>query len=83
MVLETFDENFPGCSDGKESTYRYVGNLGSIPGWENSSGGRHGNPRQYSCLENPHIQWSLVGYSPGGCKVSDMTERLSTAQQRP
>ena len=82
MVLETFDENFPGCSDGKESTY-IVRNLGSIPGWEDSSGGRHGNPLQYSCLENPHIQWSLVGYSPGGHKVSDMTERLSTAQQRP
>ena len=26
---------------------------GSIPGWERSPGGRHGNPLQYSCLENP------------------------------
>ena len=24
----------------------------------------HGNPLQYSCLENPHGQRSLVGYSP-------------------
>ena len=26
---------------------------GSIPGWERSPGGGHGNPLQYSCLENP------------------------------
>ena len=37
----------------------------------------HGNPLQYSCLENLHGQRSLVGYS---LKESDMTERLSTAQ---
>ena len=24
-----------------------------IPGWGRSPGGRHGNPLQYSCLENP------------------------------
>ena len=38
------------------------------------------NPLQYSCLENPHGQRSLVGYSPWGCKESDMTEGLSIAQ---
>ena len=27
-------------------------------------GGGHGNPLQHSCLENPHGQRSLVGYSP-------------------
>ena len=37
-----------------------------------------GNPLQYSCLENPRGQRSLVGYSPWGCKLSDMTEWLST-----
>ena len=26
---------------------------GSIPGLGRSPGGRHGNPLQYSCLENP------------------------------
>ena len=26
---------------------------GSIPGSDRSSGGGHGNPLQYSCLENP------------------------------
>ena len=31
-------------------------------------GGGHGNPLQYSCLENPHGQRNLVGYSPLGHK---------------
>ena len=34
----------------------------------------HGNPLQYSGLENPHGQSSLAGYSPWGCKEPDMTE---------
>ena len=38
----------------------------------------HGNPLQYSCLENPHGQRSLVGYSLWGHKESDRTERLSS-----
>ena len=40
----------------------------------------HGNPLQYSCVENPHGQRSLVGYSPLGHRESDMTEQLSTGQ---
>ena len=43
---------FPGSSDGKESD-RNVGDLGSIPGLGRSHGEGHGNPLQYSCLENP------------------------------
>ena len=43
-----------------------VGNLGSVPGLGRSSGGGHGNPLQYSCLENTHGQRSLVGYNPWG-----------------
>ena len=39
---------------------------------------RHSNLLQYSCLENPHGQRNLVGYSPWGCKELDVTERLST-----
>ena len=38
--------------------------LGSIPGLRRSPGGGHGNPLQYPCLENPHGQRSLGGYSP-------------------
>ena len=41
---------------------------------EDSPGGCHGNPPQYSCLENPHARRSLAGYSPCGHKESDMTE---------
>ena len=43
---------FPGGSDGKESACS-VGHLGSIPGSGRSTGEGNGNPRQYSCLENP------------------------------
>ena len=70
---------FPGGSYGKESICN-GGDQGLIPdlGW--SPGGGHGNPLQYSCLENPHGQRSLAGYSPWGHKESDMTEQLSTAQ---
>ena len=48
-----------------------IRHMGSIPGLGRSSGGGHSNPLQYSCLENPHGQSSLVGYSPQGCKESD------------
>ena len=54
----------------------YVGDLGSIPGWGRSPGRGHGNLLQYSCLESPYGQRSLVGCSPRGCKESDATERL-------
>ena len=48
-------------------------------GWEDSL--EEGMATQsYSCLENPHRQRSLEGSSPWGCKESNMTERLSTAQ---
>ena len=68
---------FPGGSEGKESACNSE-DLGSIPGLGRSPGGGHGNPLQYSCLENIHGQRSLVDYSPWGRKESDMTERLST-----
>ena len=74
-----FTLDFPGGSDGKESACS-VGDLGSIPGLGRSLGGQYGNPLQYSCLENPHGQRSLAGPSPWGCKGSDKTEQLSTAQ---
>ena len=72
---------FPGGSDCKESACK-AGDLGSIPGLGRSPGGWHGNPLQYSCLENPHGQRSLAGYSPWGLKESDMTEQLSTAGKK-
>ena len=30
-----------------------IGDVSSIPGSGKSPGGRHGNPLQFSCLENP------------------------------
>ena len=41
-----------------------VRDIGPIPGLGKSSEGGHSNPLQYSCLENPHGQRSLGGYSP-------------------
>ena len=70
---------FPGGSAGKESAGN-ARDLGSIPELERSPGGGHGNPHQYSCLENPHGQRSLADYSPWIHTESDTTEQLSTAQ---
>ena len=78
---EGFPGGFPGVSDGKESTCN-EGDLGSVSELGRSPGGAHGNPLQYSYLENPHGQRSLAGYSPWGHKELDTTERLSTAQKR-
>ena len=47
---------------GKESACN-VGDLGLISGLGSSVGGGHGNPLQYSCLENPYGQRRLVVYS--------------------
>ena len=50
---------FPGGSDSEESICN-VGDLDSIPGLRRSPGRGHGNPPQYSCLENPHGQRRLM-----------------------
>ena len=72
-------KGFPSGSVGKESACNAEG-LGSIPGFGRSPGAGHGNPLQYSCLENPHGQRNLAGYSPWSRKELDMTEQLSTAR---
>ena len=70
---------FPGGSDGAQTIKNQpAGDVGSILGLGRSPGERHGNPLQYSCLENPHGQMSLTGYSQKSWKESDMTESLST-----
>ena len=76
--LEFGQTHVPGGSDDKESACN-VGDLGSIPGSGRFPGGGHGNPLQYSCLENSHGQRSLGGYSPWSCKESDTTEQLSSS----
>ena len=60
-------KGFPSGSDDKESACNER-DLGSIPGLGRSPGGEDGNPLQYSCLENPHVQRSLASYSPGVTK---------------
>ena len=68
-----------GRSDCEESACN-AGDLGFISGLRKFPGGGHGNPLRY-CLENPHGQRILAGYTfYGGRKELDTTERLSTAQ---
>ena len=47
-------------------------------GWEDPSEEGHGNPLQYSCLENLTV--GLAGYSPRGGKELDMTNSFSFHQ---
>ena len=56
IVLRCFpSDRLPRWLSGKESTCsaRVPGDAGLIPGLGSSPGGGHGNPFQYSCLENP------------------------------
>ena len=56
-----------------------IGDMDSIPGLGRSPGEGNSNPFQYSCLKTSHGQKRLAGYSPVGCKESDMTEQLSSS----
>ena len=42
--------------------------VGAIPGSGRSPGGGHGNPLQYSCLENPMDRGALRATVPGVAK---------------
>ena len=82
QLLELSQQNifsffYTGGSNGKESACN-AGDLVSFPGLGRFPKEGHGNPVQYSCLENSHGQRSLAGSSPQDCKESDMTEQLST-----
>ena len=78
-TIENIPLGFPGGSHSKE--FACNERLGFDPWVGKIPGGGHGNPLQYSCLEYPHGQKSLVGYIPWSRKESETTERLSTAQQ--
>ena len=60
-------------SVGKESAFN-AGDPDPNPGLGRAPGEGIGYPLQYSSLEKPHGQRSLVGYGPYGCKESDTTE---------
>ena len=72
-LFHTCYQGFPGGAVVKNPPAN-AGDVGSIPGWGRSPGEGNGNPIQYSCLENPHGQRSLAGYSTWGRKESDTTE---------
>ena len=68
---------FPGGSDGKEFACN-VRDLCLVPGWGRSPGGGHGNPLQYSCLQNPMDRgtWRAIAH-----RVASRTRQwLSPAQ---
>ena len=65
----------PGSSDGKGSTHN-AGDAGLIAGLGRSPGGGHGNPLQYSCLENP-VDRGAWPATVCGAAESDMTEQLT------
>ena len=52
----------PACSAGA------AGDMGSVPGSGRSPGRGHGNPLQYSCLEDPMDRGAWRGNSPWGPK---------------
>ena len=64
---------FPGGSDGKEPACN-AGDLGLIFGLGRSPGGGHGNPLQYSCLENSIDRGAWQAIVHGVAKESDMIE---------
>ena len=72
---------FPGGSAGKESTCN-AGDLGSIPGLGRSPAGGHGNPLQYSYLENPMDREEPGGLQSIGSQrvAQDWATTHSTAQ---
>ena len=79
-ILEVaFSFHFPGGSDGKESACS-GGDLGLISGLGRAPGGGHGNPAQYSCLENSMDRgaWQVTVHS---WKESDTTEATEHAHR--
>jgi len=59
--LISFNLGFPDGSVVKNPPAN-AGDTSSIPGLGRSPGEGNGNPLQYSCLDNPHGQRSLVSY---------------------
>ena len=71
--MEEKTEGFLGDAVVKD-TPTNAGDVGWIPGLGRSPGGGHGNPLQYSCLENP------MGRGAGQATVHGVAE-LDTTEQ--
>ena len=69
-------EDYPGSSAGKESPCN-AGDVGSIPGLGRSPSRGHGNPLQYSCLENymGREAWQVTAH--GVSKELERTQQLN------
>ena len=70
-----------GGASGKESICNAgdIRDMGSIPGSGRSPGGEHGNPLQYSCLENPMDRGAWQATVLGVAELH-MTEQLRAAR---
>jgi len=66
---------FPGNSVVKNPLAN-AGDAGSIPGSGRSPGGEHGNPLQYSYLENPMDRDTVWQATVHGATESDVTEHI-------
>ena len=72
---------FPVGSNGKESACN-AGDPSLIPGSGRSLGEGHGNPLQYSCLENPMDGGNRWAPIHGVEKSQDTTEQLTHSNVR-
>jgi len=62
----------PGGSSNKESAWNTADPV-TIPGSGRSPGGGHGNPLQYSCLENPTNRGFWQAMVPGAAVGTEQT----------
>ena len=76
LLVNVLLRGLPGWLSGKEPACS-AGDAGLIPGTGRSPGGGHGNPLQYSCLENPRDRaaWQATVH---GVAESDTTEHART-----
>ena len=82
FIVNNEDLGLPGGSDNKESPCS-AGDPGSMPGSGRSSGEGHGNPLQYSCLENAMGRgawWAIICGAPKS--QTWLSNNKSTKQQQ-